>query len=502
MSRPRPITMIPSRLRLSLLIVLVAGLAGCATLPMAASPAGGPLAAELNALFDDPDLAHAHWGVLVETLDTGERIYARNAERLFVPASNMKVITGAAALETLGPEYRYLTTVSAGGAVRNGVLEGSLVVTGTGDPTISGRFLDDPRDLFRSWADSLRAHGISRVEGGIIAVDTAFRDHTLGSGWMWDDLAGSSSAEFGALQFNEGVIQLDIFPSSTELQPAIVVLDPPSQYVRIVNDTRTLPPGSVTAIEVARDDAGSTLIVRGQVPMGSDGATELVAVRNPALYFASMLRETLREQGVMVEGPATHHAAIGLLNRSVDQAVPLFTHQSPPLAQILAAMMKPSQNQIAETLLLTVGREVGGEATAVAAVAVVDSLLGAWGVEDRRMRMADGSGLSRYNLLSPQMLVAVLRHMAQSPYRDAWIAALPVAGRDGTLQNRMSEAPLLDRVEAKTGSLSNVRTLSGYLTAASGERLVFSTMINGNLAGAAAADEVAEAALEAVARSR
>lgn len=466
----------------------------CAPVLSAGTPA--PAGSAFDSFFDDPALAHAHWGVLVESLDDGATLYARDAEKLFLPASNVKVLTGAAALETLGPEYRFVTTVSAGGAVRDGVLDGSIVVTGTGDPSLSGRFLTDPRDVFAAWADSLRARGITRVVGGVIAVDTAFTDPTLGAGWMWDDLAFGSAAEFGALQFNEGIVAIDVFPSQNVLDPGIVVLDPPTQYVRIINDTRTMPEGSVTAIRVTRDDAGSTVVVRGEIAADSDGVTEVVAVRNPALYFASALRETLRDAGISVEGPAVHYSAVGILNGAIQQAYPMFAHRSPPLAEILPAMMKPSQNQLAETLLRAVGREMRGEGSAAGGVAVIDSLLIAWDIEERRMRMVDGSGMSRYNLLSPRLLTEVLVRMDSSANRDLWLESLAVAGRDGTLENRMRDAPLVDQVHAKTGTLSGVRSLSGYLTTRSGRRLVFSTIINNSVAGAAAADAAVEAMLE------
>lgn len=490
-------------MRILLPFLLAAPLvAGCAPLAMPGTLSPSSMAAELDAIFDDPTLAHAHWGVRVESLETGELLYVRNDEKLLTPASNVKLVTGAAALETLGPDYRFNTQVAAGGPIRNGTLEGFLVVTGTGDPSFSGRFLDDPRDAFRSWADSLRTHGVTRIIGGIVAVDTAFTGPTLGSGWMWDDLAIAEAAEFGALQFNEGVVQLDIFPSQDELEPAVIVLDPPTQYVRIINDTRTMPAGSVTAIRVTRDEAGSTLIVRGEIAADSEGETEEVAVRSPSLFFANALRETLREEGITVEGPAIHYSALGIIDPAIRGAVPLFDHRSPALREILPAMLKASQNQIAETLLRAVGREVRGEGTAEGGVAVVDSLLLAWDIENRRMRIADGSGLSRYSLLSPALLTELLIRMDQSRHRDLWLSALPIAGRDGTLASRMRDPPLVDQVRAKTGTLSGVRALSGYLTTAGGERVVFSAIVNHSVAGSAAADAVVERALAAIALSR
>ncbi|MEX0912340.1 MAG: D-alanyl-D-alanine carboxypeptidase/D-alanyl-D-alanine-endopeptidase [Gemmatimonadota bacterium] len=483
--------------------LLLGSLGACAPALGGAGPGAlTPLGSEIDSIFDDPEFAHAHWGVLFRSLETGETIYSRNAERLFLPASNMKLITGAAGLETLGPEYRYRTTISMGGPIADGAVDGPLIVTGTGDPTFSGRFLEDPREIFRAWADSLRAQGVTRIAGGVIGVDTAFSDPTLGQGWMWDDLAGSSSAEFGALQFNHGIVRLEIFPSQTVLQPAVVVLDPPTQFVRIINDTRTMPAGSETNLRVTRDDAGSAIIIRGEIAADDDGFGRTVAIRNPALYLASIVRETLRESGISVEGPAIHYPAVGIDAPMIREAVPLFYHYSPPLREILAGMMKPSQNQIAETLLRTVGREARGDGSASAAREVIDSLFVAWEFEHTRARIADGSGLSRYDHLSPALLVELLERMDRSTLREDWIASLPIAGRDGTLESRMEEPPLVEQVRAKTGTLSGVRALSGYLTTQSGERIAFSTMVNGSLLGSSAADRVVEAALERIAVSR
>ncbi|MEX2582461.1 MAG: D-alanyl-D-alanine carboxypeptidase/D-alanyl-D-alanine-endopeptidase, partial [Gemmatimonadota bacterium] len=440
--------------------------------------------------------------VSVRSLDSGETIYERNAERLFVPASNIKLLTGAAALETLGPEFRYRTTVASAAPARDGGIAGPLVVIGSGDPTFSARFSEDARDTFRAWADSLRSLGVSRVAGGIIALDTAFVDPTLGEGWMWDDLAFSSSAEFGPLQFNEGVVDIDIFPSQTVLDPAVVVLSPVTQYVRVINDTRTMPAGSVTALRVIRDEAGPAITIRGEIAADEPGVSRTVAVRSPALYLVSVLRETLREGGISVEGPAVHYSAIGINDPDVRNAIPLFTHSSPSLGQVLEGMMKPSQNQIAETLLRTVGREIRGEGSADGGAAVVDSLFRAWELEPLRFRMADGSGLSRYDLLSPALITDLLIRMDGSAHRDEWFASLPIAGRDGTLASRMRDPPLLDQVRAKTGSLSGVRALSGYLTTQRGERIVFSTIVNNSLSGSAAADRIVEAALERIAVGR
>ena len=452
----------------------------------------------LDSILGDTAFAHAHIGALLVIPRTGDTLYSRNADRVFVPASNQKLLTGAVALETLGPDFRFSTTVSATGQVREGVLRGDLVVRGGGDPTFSGRFASNARDHFRAWADSLRARGITRVEGGIVGVDSLFPERGLGEGWAWDDLQLGFAAEYGALQFNEGVVRLQVVPSRQVGAAPVVIVDPPTQHVRIYNLVTTGPPGGEVDLELRRDEAGAGVTLSGVIPVDTALVAGTIAVRDPTAFFLSVLRETLREAGLEVQGPALP-AEDWPIERSGAVEMHLFTHRSPPLSDVLAGMLKPSQNQIAETLLLTVGRELRGEATAAAGVAVMDSVFRAWSLPVEGLHMADGSGLSRYNLVSPRFLTALLATMDASASREVWRASLPLAGTDGTLEGRMREGPLNQRVLAKTGTLSGVRTLSGYLTTPRGEQIIFSILVGPHLRAASDADRVVEAALRAVA---
>jgi D-alanyl-D-alanine carboxypeptidase/D-alanyl-D-alanine-endopeptidase (penicillin-binding protein 4) len=350
----------------------------------------------------------------------------------------------------------------------------------------------------RAWADSLRAHGISRIEGGIIGVDSAFSGPPLGAGWAWDDLGEDYAAEFGALQFNEGVVGVQVVPGRTVGQPAIVVLDPPTQYVRVENAVVTAARGAPPRLEITREPAGPRITVAGRIPADSAYLMGAVAVRDPPGYFLSVLRETLREEGIAVEGQALN-ASEWPAPRSPASDVPLFSYASPPLREILPAMLKPSQNWIAETLLHTLGHELRGTGSAEAGEAVVDSVFRHWQLPVDGLRQADGSGLSRYDLVTPELLVALLAHMRQSPNWELWYASLPVGGVDGTLANRMKSPPLHANVHAKTGTLTGVRSLSGYLTTTSGEPVVFSILINHHLHGAHEVDAVVDAALALVA---
>lgn len=482
------------------LIALAALFGGCAPLARTmGGPRPAPTTVALDSIFADSALAHAHWGVLVKSLRTGNVIYARNAEKEFVPASNAKLITAAAALAVLGPDYRFRTEISAAGPVTDGVLRGPLVVRGSGDPTLSGRFTADPRATFRAWADSLRVRGITRIAGGIIGVDSAFAGPTVGVGWAWDDLDAEYAAEFGGLQFNEGAIEVQAMPSRTVGEPGIVVLNPPTQYVHVDNRTTTARSGTPAGIQVSRDLASSGITVTGALPADTPYVTTATPVRDPTAYFLAVLRETLRAAGVAVEGQALP-ADEWMADRMLETR--LFTHLSPPLRDILPAMLKPSQNGIAESLLRTVGREARGVGSAAEGAAAVDSMVRAWGLPAAELRLADGSGLSRYDLVTPEILVGILVHMRQSPQGELWYTSLPIAGVDGTLARRMTGAPLRGNVRAKTGTLTGVRSLSGYLTTTAGEPIVFSILVNNHLLSAAAVDRATDGALGIIAGKR
>ncbi|HET7275309.1 MAG TPA: D-alanyl-D-alanine carboxypeptidase/D-alanyl-D-alanine-endopeptidase [Longimicrobiaceae bacterium] len=484
-------------------ILFAFALSGCsAMMGPRTAPAPEPgLANALDSIFDDSTFVHGHWGVEIRSLQDDEVIYERNSNKVFLPASNMKLITGAIALETLGPDYTYTTTVEAAGPIENGVLQGDLVVRGTGDPTFSIRLAGDPRDIFRAWADSLRVHGITRVAGGIVGIDDAFEDPSLGSGWSWDDLESSYAAGVTGLQFSEAVVDIEVIPGSRVGDPGIIILNPPTQYVQVLNETVTTSAGTPGRIDVDRDAVGPGITISGTVPIGASYIDDAVAIRNPTAFFVSAMREVLRESGIIVEGQAVDADDWPIPLATLHMAVPLFTHRSIPLSEILPAMLKPSQNWIAETLLRTVGLELRGEGSADAGAAVVDSVFANWGLQVGELRMADGSGLSRYNLVSPDLLTGLLEHMTGSANWDLWYSALPIGGLDGTLASRMEGTPAEGNVHAKTGTLSGVRALSGYVTTAAGERMVFSMLLNHHLHSARDVDAVTDAALALIAAS-
>lgn len=457
--------------------------------PVQANPRAA-MAAALDSIFGDTLFAPAQWGVLVRSMEMGQTVYSRNADKLFVPASNMKIVTAAAVLETLGPDYRYRTRVAASGPVRGGVLQGDLVVQGSGDPTISERFAGDVRTVFRAWADSLRAHGVTRITGAVVGDDDRFDDLQFGRGWAWDDVQDSYSAEVGALELNDGFVTVRVQPR-VGAAPS-VTLRPATSSVPVSNTATTGAADAPSTLRIIRGARGE-ILVSGAIPADTAFIQQEVSVINNTAQFAAVLRDALQESGITVGGAAVDADDLPASARGT--TTELFTHTSVPMREILPGFLKPSQNQIGELLLKTMGAELRGLGTADAGIAVVDSVTRAWGLPRRLLSQADGSGLSRYNLVSPSFLIAVLDHEHRGPNASIFHDALPVAGVDGTLAARMRGTPLQGNVHAKTGTLGGVRSLSGYFTTAEGEPMMFSMIVNNHTLSARDADRLAEAAL-------
>ncbi len=469
------------------LVVAALLLAGCAA--RGASPPLSPevsrLAAELDSAFAAPEYARALWGVVVQSLDNGQVLYRRNAARLFMPASNQKILTGAAALARLGAEFRFRTVVLAGGPRAGDTLAGDLVVVGRGDPTFSQHATGgtDPLASLRPWADSLRARGIRAVRGRVRGDASWFPDAPLGEGWMWDDLQDSYSAPVGALQFNEGFAVLEVAPGSEAGQPATVRLVPASAPLRVVSAVITAPRDSaVREVRRTRVFFTDSVVVTGRLSAGTEPVRLDVAVADPTRYFEAALTQALSETGIPVLGrtvPSPPNvrtvAAAPPVPRSSDT---LFVWHSRPLRDVLPLLEKPSQNQIAEALLRTLGGELRGVASQDSGRSVVRETLAGWGVDPEAHVYVDGSGLSRYNYVAPEAVAQVLTAFARHPAFAVFHEALPVAGVDGTLAGRMRGTAAAGNAHAKTGSIANVRTLSGYVTTRDGERLVFVLMAN------------------------
>jgi D-alanyl-D-alanine carboxypeptidase/D-alanyl-D-alanine-endopeptidase (penicillin-binding protein 4) len=444
--------------------------------------APAPLAPELSELllafdsaFDAADFSRATWGVVISSLEDGRVLYRRNAGRLFIPASNTKLLTAAVALVGLGAGFRYATPVLSRGERSGDTLHGDLLAFGRGDPTLSQRATggEDVLAALRPWADSLRARGVRVITGRVYGDGGYFPDPIWGEGWMWDDLSRHYSAPVGALQFNEGFAVLEITPGDSIGAPARALLWPASANLRVVSAVVTGPPDTtLTRILWGRSPFSDSTAVAGLIAAGAGSLRLQVAVPDPVRYFEVALTQALREAGITVleQVPSARPSA------TIPET--LFVWRSRPLAEILPLFLKPSQNQIGEALLRTLGGARTGAASVDSGRAVARSILQELGVPDDAYVLADGSGLSRYNFVAPDAVAAVLVAMSRRPDFRVFYDALAVMGTDGTLETRLVGTAAAGNVHAKTGTMRNVRNLSGYLTTADGERLVFVLLAN------------------------
>lgn len=459
------------------------------------------LQSQLSTIFNAPVTARAAWGVEVRSLDRGDVLFSQNAGKLMMPASNMKVLTLAATAEALGWDYRFTTVLETTAVAEAGVLKGDLIVRGNGDPTISTRGKRNEA-VFDEWAAALKAAGITTIDGRIIGDDQAFDDEGVGPGWSWDYLEAGYAAPIGALQYNENTADLTTAPGAAVGDPAIVQVAPGAGFT-VVNRARTgegAESGVRGAVSVTRRIDRPELEVSGMIPLGAPPVTRTVAVINPTLFFAQSVKDALAARGITVTGDAVDGDDVAAGMAAVTDRRALVTTQSPPLRDVATVLMKVSQNQYAETFLKALGAFRGGIGTTTAGRRAARETFAAWGIPDDAYVMSDGSGLSRYNYIAPSTLVTVLTRMySDTRHRDAFVATLPIAGKDGTIARRMRRSRAEGNAVAKTGSIANVRSLSGYVKTRTGEMLVFSIMANDFVIPTATIDWMADLAVEVLA---
>jgi len=431
----------------------------------------------IDSVVNAPEFANGHWGVLV--INTrGDTLYSRNAGKLFMPASNQKILTSSVAFTQLGPDYRYRTSFVAHGAIEGGVLNGDLGVVGRGDPSISDHMRGDAMLPLLDIADSLAARGIHRVRGKVIAEGNAFSDAVLGFGWSWTDLEDDYSAAIDELLFNEGFTNIIVTAGEHAGDSVRVATKPTKTWPRLRVSAVTVAPLAMPtdttqprpprpAISIVKDTMTGDVLVGGTIVAGRVD-TLVVTHRDPDAAYIAAFREALTTKGITIGDEAVPPASSDTV----------LTMMSPSLREILPPFMKPSQNQIGEMLFKTIGLERGTAGTASAARVVVEKQLEAWGATPAGFVVRDGSGLSRYDYVSPETIVHVLAAMRRDTAFMTYYDAMPIAGVDGTIRTRMRGTPAAANVHAKTGSVAQARSLSGYVTALNGDTLIFSILAN------------------------
>lgn len=495
---------------------VIATLTGCGGVRATTSPSPAvppavtraSLTRMIDSMVSAPEFRTALWGILIVDPEARDTLYAHNAAKLFIPASNQKIVSGSVMLEQLGPEFRFRTTFATHGTIADGVLNGDLAIIGRGDPTMSNRMTKgDALAALRAIADSLSQRGIRRIMGNVVAIGDAFPGPVRGAAWPWDGLNGASFAGVDELLFNEGLSTFRVRPGANVGDAAIVETRPARTFPNVRVTATTIARDSTMASGPGRGRAGtgtrvsahhdtltSAVIVRGQIALG-DSATITLPHHDPNSAFVAALTEVLAERGIAVDRQPTTWSQ----ESRVDS---LFTVLSVPLKEIMPAVMKPSQNQIAEVFLRTLGLERAGVGTADSGRRVVERQFAQWKIPSDAFVVRDGSGLSRSDLISPEAIVSILEAMRGSPNFAVFYESLPIAGVDGTIRTRMRDTPAQGNLRAKTGTLSMVRSLSGYVRTADGRLLEFSMLCNNWTTPQAAVDRVQDAIGSALAQLR
>lgn len=445
------------------------------------------LRSRIEEILRQPVLAPAHVALKVVSLDTGKVIYEENAGKLMQPASNMKLYAVAAALDRLSPEYRFKTSVYARARPEAaGVIKGDLTVYGRGDPTYSLSFTggNDYYKAIDELAAQIVAAGVRRVEGDLVGDDTYFTGRPpVAPGWGWQD-SWYYGVEVSALSINDNAFDVMVKPGTRVGDECRVVVEPSTTLITTVNRATTAPKGTRSALKISRRFGENVVEISGTMALDGDAHTQNLPVLHPALMFVTMLRTSLERQGVTIKGRtrAVESSPASAVSGTVTTQVEIAARQSPPLGRVAAHTLKPSQNLYAEILLRTLGMatdETAGKQTSIeAGHKAVKNFLSAAGIDASKFVLGDAAGISRGNLISAEATLQLLKHMSRHRYAEVFREALPVGGVDGTLRNRMRGTAAAGNVRAKTGTLSTATSLSGYVTGAGGERLVFSLMIN------------------------
>src|SRR5437763_4810116 len=441
-----------------------------------------PLAPRINTVLSDADLARGFWGIEVVSLNTGQVLYSQNADKLFIPASNTKLFTTAAALALIGPNYKFHTTIETSGTLdQHGRLSGDLILVGRGDPNLSGRVLpyamrtersDLPIKVLEDLADALVEKGLKYVDGNVIADDSYFAFERYGEGWTQDDLVWADGAPVSALTINDNVVFVNIQRADRAGERAFVSITPFADYYQIDNRVITTPAGTGRKIFINREPGSTVLTLWGNMPLDDVGANEALAIEDPAEFAAGVFRHLLELRGIAVYGrQRTRHTELSSLSTLTvtasaaarggdepsrglqNQPLVLASYQSKPLIEDVRVINKVSQNLHAEILLRLLGREKGTAGTVEGGLEVLRGFLNQAGVPGDQYAFYDGSGLSRQNLVTPHTVVQLLRYANSQPWGASFRDTLPFAGTDGSHSDRFTGVDVQGRVYAKTGSL-------------------------------------------------
>jgi len=448
--------------------------------------------------------------VLIADAESGETLFEQNPDRYFIPASNMKLFTTAYALSVLGPDYRFHTTIETRGVIApDGTLSSDLVLVGRGDPNLSNRkhpftlkeeFDGAPERVLAELADAVVARGVKAISGDVIGDDSYFPRERYPNGWEIDDMVWQYGAAISAIVVNDNTVTLTLTPGLEAGTPVSESIEPPTGDFHVENDVKTSASNVKADVTLKREPGDSVVYVTGTLPANSAPRKLVLAIEEPALHAAALLKRLLDQRGVAVNGQArARHETLPLPERqsaccggSSDPSTStvLAEHVSAPLSDSLKLVNKISQNLHTEVLLRAAATESCRRTPAASGGLNCSTLppdffpqapsdfYKTGGIPEGDVVQTDGSGLSRHDLVTPRAVVALLRYAAKQPWFSTFYDSLPVAGIDGTLEDRLKNTLAAGHIHAKTGSVEHVRTRSGYAETPGGHKLVFSFLAN------------------------
>ncbi len=442
-------------------------------------------AARAESLLGTAPASKGEWGLLIADAETGETLFEQNADKYFVPASNMKLFTTALALAKLGPDYRFHTTLETRGTISSaGVLDGDVMLIGRGDPNLSNRkfpyelkeeFDGPPEKALVELADALVARGVKEISGDVIGDDSYFPRERYPNGWEIDDMVWEYGAAISAIVVDDNTVVLTLTPGEQAGNPVQVAVTPATPDFMVENDVTTSAADVKPDLTLTREPGSNLVVVKGSLPAKSAPRKLILAIEEPAQHAAATLKRLLEERGVKVAGIARARHASG--EQGGDPVV-LAEHVSVPLGDALKLVNKISQNLHTEMLLRTVARQGATWTTPDELMKIPADFYATAGIAPGDVIQTDASGLSRHDLVTPRAIVTLLSFAQKQSWFGPYYASLPVAGVDGTLEDRMKNTPAAGRIHAKTGSVEHVRTLSGFAETPSGRRLIFSFLSN------------------------
>jgi D-alanyl-D-alanine carboxypeptidase/D-alanyl-D-alanine-endopeptidase (penicillin-binding protein 4) len=433
---------------------------------------------ELEKLLIDDVFQTAQIGIVIKSLKNGEILFSLNENKLFIPASIVKLFTTAAALELLGSKYRFSTGVYVNGEISYSTIYGDLVIKGGGDPTFSGRFYDgDMFKVFNDWVDSLIDMGITSIRGNIVGDDNLFDENSYGVGWSRDYESYWYAAPSGALSYNDNCIDITIFYNRS-LDSVIVRHSPEVRGIQVINEIFPVSPGEAsTNIDIYREPNSNKIKIFGTFSRTSDTLKTYASIYNPTYFTLNVLRNRIEARGIRLIG---YVVDIDEYSKSINynNSLHLFNYYSPPLYQIIKVINKGSQNFYAEQLMKVLGAELRGLGSINNGIASCKEWFTTIGLNAEHILLYDGSGLSPLNRITPLQVVNLLEYMYNSNGYHYFYNSLPIAGVDGTLSRRMKNSVAENKVRAKTGFIAFARNLSGYAKTLDNEDIAFSILVN------------------------